>query len=96
VSNVVAIAGGGNYGLAIVAPPSASVKPELQNVKVLPDHTVQFDVVAQSARTYLVQTSTNLRDWITISNLSTTTSTTTVRDADAVGFKKRFYRVANP
>ena len=70
--------------------------PVLQNVRVLTNRTVEFEVAAQAGKEYLIQSSTNLVTWPTLANHTATNSISIFRDTNAPSFGRRFYRIAIP
>jgi PKD repeat protein len=67
-----------------------------RNVSVLPDRTVEFEVVAQAGHEYLIQRSADLVNWSTLANFMATNSISIFRDTNAPSSDKRFYRLAVP
>ena len=67
-----------------------------QNVSVLPDRTVEFEVVAQAGHEYLIQSSADLVNWSTLANFMATNSISIFRDTNAPSSDNRFYRLAVP
>jgi PKD repeat protein len=67
-----------------------------RNVSVLPDRTVEFEVVAQAGHEYLIQSSADLANWSTLANSMATNSISIFRDTNAPSSDKRFYRLAVP
>jgi PKD repeat protein len=70
--------------------------PALQNARVLTNRTVEFEVVAQAGREYMIQSSGDLVNWSTLANFMATNSVSIFRDTNAPSSDKRFYRLAVP
>lgn len=61
-------------------------------VNLLPNGHVQFFLNATEGQHYLIQATTNLVDWVTISTNSATSSFMDLVDIDAANYPYRFYR----
>jgi hypothetical protein len=61
-------------------------------VNVLPDGQVQFFLYSTEDQRYLIQATTNLVDWVTLSTNTATGSFMDLMDIDAAGHPYRFYR----
>jgi hypothetical protein len=70
--------------------------PLLQGIRVLPDRTVEMELLAQAGRNYEIQASENLTGWTTLMSLTATNAVTTFRDSSAMGLNQRFYRAVVP
>jgi hypothetical protein len=66
--------------------------PSFGACRYLPDGTFQMEVFGEMARTYGLQTSTNLVNWTPILNFSCTNLPTIL--LDAADGRARFYRIA--
>lgn len=88
-------AGGANGSGAIfrLAPSSALLQsPQVSAPVVLADGTFRFALSAVPNLTYRVDCSSNLVDWVELTNVQPTTSSIEVRDASAKNAMRRFYR----
>jgi len=56
----------------------------------------QLAVIGDIGRTYLIEVSTNLRDWEPLSNFVSTAESTQFLDAAPASSRQRFYRVVSP
>jgi len=74
--------------VAFPAIPTAIAQPQWK-----PDGTFELSLSGLTAQNYRVEASTNLLDWITLTNLTSTNGTTSFRDQQTALHKQRFYRV---
>ncbi len=58
----------------------------------LPNGDYQLQLAGEPGRTYLIQASSNLVHWVTLTNLTSTTSLAWFIDVDAKLYPRRFYR----
>lgn len=70
--------------------------PTLAALGIMPDGTISFDLLGQSGRSYEIQSSTNLTTWTTLTNLVTTSATTSIREGSVTNQTSRFYRAVVP
>ena len=70
--------------------------PALKNPKFVNDGSFQFLLIGQTGETYTVQFSTNLTNWITLTNVSGATEPLTIQDQGASNAPVRFYRTTSP
>jgi hypothetical protein len=77
---------------------TAWVLPEarLQAAPSAPGGPFKFTVAGDVGRTYRVQVSTNLADWVLLTNLVLTNTATPFTDSQSTQFNRRFYRIALP
>ena len=66
--------------------------PLLSSARFLPGGLFQFDVAADVGRRCEVSASTNLADWVALTNMVMTEPALRVVDPTAAGFSLRFYR----
>jgi len=62
----------------------------------LVDGRVQFTLNTRSGRSYTVQASTNLVDWVPLGTLTATDTKLMFTDTNARGVRRRFYRAILP
>lgn len=81
-----------------IPPLPAPVKEtKLQLVRLLSDGTVQGTVTGNAGQSYLIQSSTNLVDWLPLEILTSTTNATVhFTDRSATNYSRRFYRTVSP
>ncbi len=70
-------------------------KPSLQQPKKRSDANFQFQLYAQLGQTQLIQTSTDLAAWISLTNVPVTDVPMDVVDLSASNFPSRFYRTVS-
>jgi len=70
-------------------------KPSLQQPKKRSDASFQFQLYAQVGQTQLIQTSTDLAAWISLTNVAVTNVPMDVVDLSASNFPSRFYRTVS-
>ena len=89
----------GNKSFAVVGAGGTilqfSLPPELGPVKLLSSGAAQVTMTAPAGQTYAIQASTNLNDWLTITNVALANVSGQFADPAARNFSKRFYRVVN-
>ena len=73
---------------AVQAPP-----PEITDIRLPNTNAFRFTVQAQRGRINRVQSTTNLRDWITVTNITGTNAPVIIRDTNVLANPARFYRV---
>lgn len=66
--------------------------PVLSAARFLPGGLFEFDVAADVGRKFEVSASTNLADWVALTNMVMTEPTLRIVDPTAAGFSLRFYR----
>ncbi len=66
------------------------------SIQPLPDGTFQLSVNGEVGRNYSILISTNLLNWMSLTNFVPTNATTYVIDTGATNFTQRFYRVVTP
>ncbi|MBU6401693.1 MAG: hypothetical protein KGS61_15355 [Verrucomicrobia bacterium] len=66
------------------------------NLALLPGGAIQGLIAGSSGQTNIVEVSTNLVDWTTLTNLVTTNGTASFTDVAAPGAQQRFYRAKTP
>jgi hypothetical protein len=64
----------------------------IRPVNHLPDGTVQFFLPSEADERYLIQASTNLINWVSITNLMAPANFMDLIDVDAARHSRRFYR----
>ena len=57
---------------------------------------IELTARGEAATNYAISASTNLLDWIVLTNASTSSGTLRIRDAAGAKLQKRFYRAASP
>ena len=72
----------------------AIVQPELVNQR-LTNSAFEFQLLSQPGRTWLLQSSTNSADWVTLKTVTPTNASTWIRDTGAPA-PRRFYRAVLP
>jgi hypothetical protein len=72
-----------------LAPP-----PWIGECQYLPNGRFQMAVYAVEGRSYVLQASTNLVNWVPVLNFTCTDSPAVVVDAASVNYARRFYRIA--
>ena len=75
---------------------SGKVGPRLGPIQLLPGDLVQGTINGAAGQTYLVQASTDLTNWMTLTNVVSTNASAPFFDADATNFSRRFYRTLVP
>lgn len=70
--------------------------PRLEDCHYLSDGSFQLTVLSEPGRSYAVQSSTNLIDWIPVTTFVSTNATTTIVDPTADKSPYRFYRAVIP
>ncbi len=99
LSNVVAIAAGGETAMAVFRVGSVVTGSNLVlgSPGFLANRQFQFTVTGGGmGQGYSVLASTNLVNWITLTNRSITNSPFLFRDLSATNYPKRFYRLETP
>lgn len=86
---------GGNQGLWEITFPAA-VPMTLDSPAVQAGGSFQFQVNAQAGAALAVEVSTNLLDWLSLTNLVPTTSLVPFVDEAATNYPRRFYRTVQP
>src|SRR5260370_30723246 len=71
-------------------------KPLLNQPQRRSDANFQFQLYAQVGETQMIQTSTDLAGWISLTNVAVTNVPTDVVDLSASNFPSRFYRTVSP
>lgn len=66
--------------------------PQFASVAVLPDNTVQLSLVAVSNVWWGIETSTNLADWVLLTNVVAVNGSVQFIDSNATNWPCRFYR----
>jgi hypothetical protein len=69
-----------------------SARPALSDLQLLPGNMAKMSLLGDLNRTYRVEYSTNLLDWVTLDIVIYTNAPATITDANAVD-RVRFYRV---
>jgi hypothetical protein len=72
-----------------LAPP-----PWIGECQYLPDGRFQMAIYGAEGRSYVLQASTNLVNWVPVLSFSCTNTPTVVVDSASVNYAKRFYRIA--
>ena len=67
-------------------------KPSIQQPQKRSDANFQFQLYAQLGQTQMIQTSTDLAAWISLTNVAITNVPMDVVDLSASNFPSRFYR----
>jgi sugar lactone lactonase YvrE len=67
-----------------------------QSLVILPDGTVQLNITGTAGTGYNVQASTDLINWLTLSNITSTNTTLEYTDISATNYPARFYRLISP
>ncbi len=70
-------------------------KSSLQQPKKRADANFQFQLYAQVGQTQMIQTSTDLAAWISLTNVAVTNVPMDVVDLSASNFPSRFYRTVS-
>lgn len=65
-------------------------------VSFLPAQYLEVTFTNESGRSYTMQASTNLVDWLDLTNFISTNTISVFHDTDATNFGHRFYRVVSP
>ena len=68
------------------------MQPALGPIALLSSGAVQVMLTGLAGRTYPIQASTNLTDWLTITTLTLTNTSGQFVDPAATNFPQRFYR----
>jgi len=74
---------------------SGKVGPRL-GIQLQPGDLVQGTINGAAGQTYLVQASSDLIDWMTLTNVVSTNASAPFFDADPTNFSRRFYRTLVP
>jgi hypothetical protein len=69
------------------------LQPGLGTAAMLPGGRFSTSFAGEIGRNYLVVASTNLVDWVTLTNLTATDTNVLFGDPSATNFTRRFYRV---
>jgi phosphodiesterase/alkaline phosphatase D-like protein len=70
--------------------------PVLGPIQLLPNGAVQFTLAGSIGQSYIIMASTNLVNWVTVTNLTLTSATEQFVDFSATNFDHRFYCVVLP
>lgn len=81
--------------LTLTNPPTGSAGV-FQNISVLGNGTVQFNLSGTSGATYTLQLSTNLNVWTNLATFTMTNGAIQFSDTNAAGSSHRFYKLASP
>jgi hypothetical protein len=81
-----------NYGAKILALDASDIHPRFVSCAMQSDGQFQFSIFAATGQNYLIEASTNLWDWITLTNFTGTNTALQFTDPDAVNLDRRFYR----
>ena len=82
----------GDHGTIVESQPIVRLAP----TALLANGDVQFKLNGQSGQTYAIQASTNLADWVDLTNVVLTGETGQFSDSSATNFSQRFYRALVP
>jgi len=63
---------------------------------ILPGQYFELTFTNEPDRSYSIEASTNLVNWVTLTNFPAATATTTFRDAEGATLSNRFYRIVSP
>jgi len=70
------------------------LQPKFISASLLSDKTVQLSLSGVSNATYRIEASTNVVNWLFMTNILNATGTAQFKDLDAPNFVQRFYRAA--
>jgi hypothetical protein len=70
----------------------APTQPLVRPVVLLSSGAAQVTLTGLAEQTYPIQASTNLTDWLTITNVALTNASAQFIDPSAPNFRQRFYR----
>lgn len=84
-----------NLTLPVLVPANASTPAQL-TAHLQTDGLVYLDLLGQTNQLYLVQASTNLQDWVSISTNVLTGGFAQVLDPESLAHTSRFYRAVSP
>lgn len=86
----------GGAGTILQSGTLTSVRPALGPVARLSTGAAQVTLNGEPGRTYPIQASTNLTDWLTITNLTLVRASGEFVDPAASNYSRRFYRAVVP
>jgi hypothetical protein len=86
----------GYYGTTVQSSVVPSGQPAMGPVVLLSSGGLQLTVIGLAGQTYPIEASTNLMDWLTITNITLTDTTGQIIDPLAQQFGQRFYRAVLP
>lgn len=78
---------------AILTVGATAAAPRFTQFEFVPRHGFRFSVSAPPGYRYVMETSTDLRQWIEIVTLDNPGGTLELTDSEATGFRQSFYRV---
>lgn len=76
--------------------PADSPPPKLTNVKFSPESGTQLQINVNVGNSYRLQVSSNLLDWVTLTNFIPFDNSVQIDDPQAASVPARFYRVISP
>ncbi|HZM03940.1 MAG TPA: SBBP repeat-containing protein [Candidatus Saccharimonadales bacterium] len=88
VSNVVGIHVSQPAVLTVTSPPP----PSLDSISLDSSNDLQLSISANAGLTLAIQTSSNLTDWVTVTNIFNLNGSVTFTDTNSPGIQSRFYR----
>jgi hypothetical protein len=89
-SNIVGIAYGADQVFTTIG------RPVLGPILRLPGGAVQIALAGSIGQSYIIEASTDLVTWVTVTNLTATSATEKFVDSSATNFNRRFYRAVLP
>jgi hypothetical protein len=81
-----------NYGAKILALDASDIHPRFVSCAMQSDGRFQFSIFAATGQNYVIEASTNLADWITLTNFTGTNTALQFIDPDTANLDRRFYR----
>jgi len=66
------------------------------SVRFITNGQFQLTLFREAGRAYTIQASTNLVNWIAVTNFVSATGTNQFTEATAVNYNRRFYRAVTP
>jgi hypothetical protein len=88
----VVITNAGGSMTSSIASLTVVMRPNLALPTLLPDGSVRFSLSATPDLTYRLDASTNLADWVALTNIANPSGTIQFIDLEATNFSQRFYR----
>ncbi len=90
VSNVIGAAVSSPANLDVIIPPA---NPVMQSVTFGANSRPELTILVEPNQSYAIETSTNLCDWVTLTNVYNETGTIEVSDPSPISAGQQFYRV---